>query len=378
MTTTSRPWLQTFTYIHMCTYIYICATLSLSLALSLHIHICTCEAYWLRVSAVSRALRLTLARLLARFYLGRGGICPSRVDYFAFTVPLRVFGSRAPSTSWSSSDYLDLFLIYWLVLGSSQPSGIGTHSFVHGARKGEFASHYRPPRGFQRHFCATGLDCSQPRWFSRPGSRSLLGIAIAGDSGRKRGRFLSPSCGLESGIFRTWSRPRTCSSDTTRAPRLWHGWKITCGQVSATWRLCLFLRTAHGASNGARRAPSFAPCAAGRSTLSRSRSRATLQQRLNRPGRVHRAGTGRVPSPRQRNQSPRRTGKGRDKGKGKGKGKDSGKDGKLLNRAKAIRRSRLVLFHRCYLPCRRRPRSPPCPKPRLHRRLQTQQLRMRR
>ena len=37
---------------------------------------------------------------------------------------------------------------------------------------------------------------------------------------------------------------------------------------------------------------------------------------------------GRVPSPRQRNQSPRRTGKGRDKGKGKGKGKDVGKDGK--------------------------------------------------
>ena len=38
--------------------------------------------------------------------------------------------------------------------------------------------------------------------------------------------------------------------------------------------------------------------------------------------------SGRVPSPRQRNQSPRRTGKGRDKGKGKGKGKDVGKDGK--------------------------------------------------
>ena len=71
--------------------------------------------------------------------------------------------------------------------------------------------------------------------------------------------------------------------------------------------------------------------------------------------------TGRVPSPRQRNQSPRRTGKGRDKGKGKGKGKDSGKDGK---QGKGT--------------CRRRPRSPPCPKPRLHRRLQTQQLRMRR
>ena len=285
-------------------------------------------------------------------------------------------GVAPHSSTWSHfSGYLDLFSG---LIGVSHPSGISLHPVVHGARQREVATLFRPLllRGLWWK-PAPGLRRRGQRWSSRPESRSLPGIAIAGDSGRKRGRFLLPSCGLESGIFRTWSRPRTCSSDTTRAPRLWHVWRIACGQVSATWRICLSLRTAHGASNGARRAPSFAPCAAGRSILSRSRSRATLQQRLNRPGRVHKAGIRRDVCLRRGRGTSLLAGQARAETRARARAK-ARMWARTANRAKAIHRSRLESCRRHYLPCRRRPRSLLCPKLPPHRRSRTQLLRMRR